>query len=45
MTAGAAQLVAGKATDLKDGVAQAEAAIDSGAAMQVLDTLVEVSNT
>lgn len=45
MTAGAALLVAGKASDLKDGVAQAEAAIDSGAAMQVLDKLVEVSNS
>ena len=45
MTAGAALLVAGKATDLKDGVAQAEAAIDSGAAMKVLDKLVEVSNS
>lgn len=45
MTAGAALLVAGKASDLKDGVAQAEAAIDSGAAVQVLDKLVEVSNS
>ena len=45
MTAGAALLVAGKASDLKEGVAQAEAAIDSGAAMQVLDKLVEVSNS
>ncbi len=45
MTAGAALLVAGKATDLKDGVAQAEAAIDAGSAMKVLDKLVEVSNT
>ena len=44
MTAGAALLVAGKARDLKDGTAQAEKAIDSGAAMQVLDKLVEVSN-
>lgn len=45
MTAGAALLVAGKAKDLKDGTAQAEAAIDSGAALKVLDKLVEVSNT
>ncbi len=44
MTAGAALLVAGKATDLKHGTAQAEAAIDSGAALKVLDRLVEVSN-
>lgn len=44
MTAGAALLVAGKAGDLKDGTAQAEAAIDSGAAMKVLDKLIEASN-
>ena len=44
MTAGAALLVAGKAKDLKDGTVQAEAAIESGAAMKVLDKLVEVSN-
>ncbi len=44
MTAGAALLVAGQADDLKSGTAQAEAAIDSGAAMKVLDKLVEVSN-
>lgn len=44
MTAGAALLVAGKAKDLKDGTAQAETAIESGAAMKVLDKLVEVSN-
>lgn len=44
MTAGAALLVAGKATDLKDGTAQAEAAIESGAALKVLDKLIEVSN-
>lgn len=44
MTAGAALLVAGKAKDLKDGTAQAEAAIDSGAALKVLDKLIEVSN-
>jgi anthranilate phosphoribosyltransferase len=45
MTAGAALLVAGKAKDLKDGTEQAEAAIDNGAALRVLDKLVEVSNT
>ncbi len=44
MTAGAALVVAGKAADLKDGTAKAEAAIDSGAALKVLDRLVEVSN-
>jgi anthranilate phosphoribosyltransferase len=45
MTAGAALLVAGKATDLKEGTAQAEHAIDSGAAEKVLARLAEVSNT
>ncbi len=44
MTAGAALLVAGKASDLKDGTAKAEAAIDTGAAEKVLAKLVEVSN-
>ncbi len=44
MTAGAALLVAGRARDLKDGTAQAEAAIESGAALKVLEKLVEVSN-
>ena len=44
MTAGAALLVAGKAADLRSGVAQAHAAIDDGRALRVLDTLVKVSN-
>jgi anthranilate phosphoribosyltransferase len=44
MTAGAALLVAGKAKDLKQGTAQAEQAIDSGAAEKVLAKLAEVSN-
>lgn len=44
MTAGAALLVAGNAADLKDGIAQAQAAIQSGAALRALDTLVKVSN-
>lgn len=44
MTAGAALLVAGKAKDLKEGTAQAEQAIDSGAAEKVLAKLAEVSN-
>ncbi len=43
MTAGAALLVAGKAANLMDGAAQAQAAIDDGRAMKVLDTLVKVS--
>ena len=45
MTAGAALLVAGRAKDLKDGIAQAAAAIDSGAALKVLDKLVKASNS
>ena len=44
MTAGAALVVAGKAADLKSGVASAQAAIDSGAAERALATLVKVSN-
>lgn len=44
MTAGVALLVAGKAKDLKEGTAQAEQAIDSGAAEKVLAKLAEVSN-
>lgn len=45
MTAGAALIVAGKAADLKSGVAAAQQAIDSGAAEQALADLVKVSNT
>ncbi|TMJ44155.1 MAG: anthranilate phosphoribosyltransferase [Alphaproteobacteria bacterium] len=44
MTAAAALLVAGKAKDLKEGVAQAQQSVDGGAARQVLETLVKVSN-
>ncbi|QIG51121.1 anthranilate phosphoribosyltransferase [Nordella sp. HKS 07] len=44
MTAAAALLVAGKAKDLKDGVAQAQKSIDSGGAGSVLEKLVKVSN-
>jgi anthranilate phosphoribosyltransferase len=44
ITAGAALLVAGKAADLRDGVSQAQAAIDSGKAEQALAKLVSVSN-
>jgi anthranilate phosphoribosyltransferase len=44
MTAGAALLVAGKVPDLRDGVVAAREAVVSGAAMQVLTKLVEVSN-
>jgi anthranilate phosphoribosyltransferase len=44
MTAGAALLVAGKAKTIKDGVRLAQAAIDDGAALKALDTLVRVSS-
>jgi anthranilate phosphoribosyltransferase len=44
MTSAAALLVAGKAKDLRDGVAQAQKAIDGGGARTVLDKLVKVSN-
>lgn len=39
----AALVVAGKASDLKDGVAQAADAIDSGKAMETLNTLVSIT--
>jgi anthranilate phosphoribosyltransferase len=45
MTAGAALVVAGKASDLKHGVAAAQTAIDSGAAEAALAALVKVSNS
>ena len=44
MTAGAALLVAGGSGNLHDGVRQAQAAIDGGAAFKALETLVKVSN-
>jgi anthranilate phosphoribosyltransferase len=44
MNAGASLIVAGKADTLKDGVTLAAASIDSGAANERLDRLVEVSN-
>lgn len=44
MTAAAALLVAGKAKDLKEGVAQAQKSIDGGGAGSVLEKLVKVSN-
>jgi anthranilate phosphoribosyltransferase len=37
-------VVAGRTKDLKSGVAAAQAAIDSGAALRALDTLVKASN-
>lgn len=44
MTAGAALLVAGKVASIKEGVAKAQRAIDEGAALKSLETLVKVSN-
>jgi anthranilate phosphoribosyltransferase len=44
MTAAATLIVAGKADDLKSGVAMAAAAIDEGRAQQRLDRLVELTN-
>ncbi len=44
MTAAAALLVAEKAKNLKEGVAQAQKSIDGGGARQVLEKLVKVSN-
>ena len=44
MTAGAALVVADAAKDLRDGVAIARKAVESGAARRALDTLVSVSN-
>lgn len=40
----AALLVAGKAGDLKDGAAQAQAAIDAGKAVDTLEALVNITN-
>jgi anthranilate phosphoribosyltransferase len=44
MTAAAALLVAGKARDLKEGVATAQRSIDGGGARAALEKLVKVSN-
>jgi len=44
MNSGAALFIAGQAVTVRAGVAQAEAAIDSGAASAMLETLVRVSN-
>lgn len=45
LNAGAALIVAGKAKDLKEGIALAEQSIDSGAAKAKLDQLIAVSNS
>ena len=42
--AAAALLIAGKAADLKDGAAQAQAAIDTGKAMATLESLINITN-
>lgn len=42
--AAGALIVAGKAKDLKDGVAQAEASIDDGKALAALDQMVAITN-
>jgi len=44
MTAGAALVVAGRAADLKQGVAAAQKALDTGAAEAALTKLIKVSN-
>ncbi len=44
MTAGAALLVAGKASSINEGVVKAQVAIDNGRALKSLETLVKVSN-
>jgi anthranilate phosphoribosyltransferase len=45
LNAAAALVVAGKAKDLKDGVAQGKQALDSGAAAQRLQKLIQISNS
>ena len=45
LTAAAAILVAGEAANLKQAVDRAQDAINSGAALKSLDTLVKVSNS
>ena len=44
LNSAAALLIAGKATDLKDGAAQAQAAIDTGKAMDTLEDLINITN-
>lgn len=44
LNAGAGLVVAGIASDIKDGVAKAQAAIDSGAAAKVLEDVAAISN-
>ena len=44
MNAGAALYIAGKAGDMKEGIALAEKLIDSGKALETLKAFIEVSN-
>ena len=44
LNAGVALIVAGRATNVREGVALAQAALDSGAAREKLDTLIHYSN-
>jgi anthranilate phosphoribosyltransferase len=44
LNAGAALFVAGRSTTVQEGIARSAAAIDSGAALGVLQTLIAVSN-
>ncbi|MGH9221894.1 MAG: anthranilate phosphoribosyltransferase, partial [Vicinamibacterales bacterium] len=44
LNAGAALFVAGLAATVKDGIAKSAAAIDTGAALRVLERLIAVSN-
>jgi anthranilate phosphoribosyltransferase len=44
LNAGAALFIAGRAGSVREGIAKAAGAIDSGRARQVLDQLVEISN-
>jgi anthranilate phosphoribosyltransferase len=44
LNAGAALFVAGRATTVQEGIARSAAVIDSGAALDVLKTLVSLSN-
>jgi anthranilate phosphoribosyltransferase len=45
LNAGASLLIAGAASDLKDGIRQAQAALDAGRAAAVLERLVETSHS
>ena len=45
MTAGAALVVAGRSTNIKEAVAMAQDAVNTGAALRALDTLIQVSNS